>query len=50
MKVLNLPGPLPLIDAHQRVGGMGDVKLEKKPLPQASLSECRMQHQIKRSK
>ncbi|XP_054564075.1 tubulin monoglycylase TTLL3 isoform X1 [Eptesicus fuscus] len=46
MKVLNLPGPLPLIDAHQRVGGMGDVKL-KKPLLQASLSVCRMQHQIK---
>lgn len=50
MKVVNLPGPLPLIDAHQGFKGMGDVKLEKKPLLQASLSLCRMQHQIKRSK
>lgn len=49
MKVLNLPGPLPLISAHQGLWGMGDVKLEK-PLLQASQSLCRMQHQIKRSK
>ncbi|XP_045435109.1 tubulin monoglycylase TTLL3 isoform X3 [Pipistrellus kuhlii] len=49
MKVLNLPGTLPLISAHQRVGGMGDVKL-KKPLLQASRSLSRMQRQIKRNK
>lgn len=49
MKVLNLPGTLPLISAHQRVGGMGDVKL-KKPLLQASLSLGRVPRQIKRSK
>lgn len=49
MKTLSLPGSLPLINAHQGLGGMRDVRLEK-PLLQASLPPSRLQHQIKRSK
>lgn len=49
MKMPSLPGPLPLINAHQQLGGMGDVRLEK-PLFQASLPQSWIQRQIKRSK
>ncbi|KAM5231709.1 tubulin monoglycylase TTLL3 isoform 6-T6 [Hipposideros larvatus] len=49
MKTLYLPGPLLLIDAHQGLGGMGDMRLEK-PLFRASLPQSWMQRQIKRSK
>ncbi|XP_037657223.1 tubulin monoglycylase TTLL3-like isoform X2 [Choloepus didactylus] len=43
------PEPLPLNDASQRLGGMGDVKLEKPPL-RSPLPLSWPQDQIKRSK
>ncbi|XP_066207465.1 LOW QUALITY PROTEIN: tubulin monoglycylase TTLL3 [Saccopteryx leptura] len=49
VKMLSVPGPLPLISAHQGLGDIGDVRLEK-PLLQASLPPSQMQCQIKRSK
>ncbi|XP_036075098.1 tubulin monoglycylase TTLL3 isoform X5 [Rousettus aegyptiacus] len=49
MKMLSLPGPLPLINAHQQLGSMGDMRLEK-PLFQASLPQSWIQRQIKRNK
>lgn len=47
MATLSLPGPLPLISAHQGLGGMRDVWLQKSLL-RSSLPLSWTQHQVKK--
>ncbi|XP_066899573.1 tubulin monoglycylase TTLL3 isoform X2 [Kogia breviceps] len=50
MTTLSLPGPLPLISAHQGLGGMRDVWLQKSLLqssPPLSWTQCQVKKQMK---